>query len=140
MDPPNYYKKNQKTKVNHSRDMLQKGKKKPIFHTYFAIFPTFVTFQNTQRPIIMQKKLISQFSRIWTHTRMHGRKVVNLQDLNSKGSEVCPNRINKHIFLINISLLDNVVCLNITVNALISAHGRLDFVSALGWALIRNVR
>ena len=25
----------------------------------------------------------------------------------------------------------------ITVNALISAHGRLDFLCALGWALIR---
>ena len=27
-----------------------------------------------------------------------------------------------------------------TVNALISAHGRLDFLCALGWALIRDGR
>ena len=27
-----------------------------------------------------------------------------------------------------------------TVNSLISAHGRLDFLGVLGWALIRDVR
>ena len=33
-----------------------------------------------------------------------------------------------------------LVLLISTVNALISAHGHLDFLCALGWALIRDVR
>ena len=93
--PPNLYQtstKNQDNEMNNFKDIFKKGQKKPIFHTYFAIFGQIrFFFKNRAQSLFRIHRDLTSCQKsekinepiFWkfpgrTHTRTHTRKGVNL--------------------------------------------------------------